>query len=130
MKPREVTMRIETKAMKWMGLLIGILVVGGCGAIPSLKSDRNVRNINEIPQEISMPVKELPSDGSLWRGNGQRNLFRDLRARDVGDLVTVNISESSKASKKANTKTSRESSIEAGINNAMGWETKIKEVAS
>jgi len=113
-----------------MVLLIGILTVGGCGAIPSLRSDRNVRNIPEIPQEISMAVKEIPSDGSLWRGNGQKSLFRDLRAREVGDLVTVNISESSKASKKANTKTSRESSIGAGISNAMGWETKIKEVAS
>jgi flagellar L-ring protein precursor FlgH len=118
------------KAMKWLGLVIMVLGVSGCGTIPSLRSDRNVKNVLEIPQEISMPTKAIPSDGSLWRGNGQKNLFRDLRAREVGDLVTVNIAESSKASKKANTKTSRESSIQAGINNALGWEGKIKEVSS
>jgi len=38
--------------------------------------------------------------------------------------------ETSQASKKANTKTGRESSIDAGIDNAFGWENKIKELTS
>ncbi|PKN65459.1 MAG: flagellar biosynthesis protein FlgH [Deltaproteobacteria bacterium HGW-Deltaproteobacteria-15] len=130
MRRRERMRRVVSKARKWLGLMIVLSAVSGCGTIPSLTSDRNVRNMPEIPREVSIPVKEIPSDGSLWRGNGQKSLFRDLRAREVGDLVTVNIAESSKASKKANTKTSRESSIEAGINNVLGWEGKIKEIAS
>ncbi len=123
-------MRLNTKAMKWLGLLIVLSAVSGCGTIPSLRSDRNLKGMPEIPQEVSLAATTIPSDGSLWRANGQKSLFRDLRAREVGDLVTVNIAESSKASKKANTKTSRESSIDAGISNVLGWEGKINEVTS
>ncbi|MFC1822938.1 flagellar basal body L-ring protein FlgH [Thermodesulfobacteriota bacterium] len=65
------------------------------------------------------------SRASLWNETTSRDLFQDLRAYRVGDLVTINIVETSKASKKANTKTSRQSSIDAGISNAMGWETKL-----
>jgi flagellar L-ring protein precursor FlgH len=43
----------------------------------------------------------------------------------VGDLVTVNIVETSKATKKAATKTGRDSSINAGINNLLGYEAKM-----
>jgi flagellar L-ring protein precursor FlgH len=65
---------------------------------------------------------------NLWQEVSYTNVFQDLRARQVGDLITVNIVETSKASKKANTKTGRESSIDAGINNLLGWEDKIAKI--
>ncbi|MBW2124625.1 MAG: flagellar basal body L-ring protein FlgH [Deltaproteobacteria bacterium] len=52
--------------------------------------------------------------------------FQDLRAFKVGDLVTINIVETSKATKKAATKTERSSSIKAGIDNLLGYETKMR----
>jgi flagellar L-ring protein precursor FlgH len=65
------------------------------------------------------------SDGaaaeSLWDetyGNGF--LFVDHKARKIGDIITVQIIESSSASKNATTKTSRDSSIEAGVDNILG----------
>lgn len=112
-------------------MVISLSLFWGCADIAEhLKVGKSMNVPESPPQEVTFPVRQIPSDGSLWRANGQKGLFRDLRAQEVGDLVTVNIAESSKASKKANTKTSRESSIEAGINNALGWETKIKEIAS
>jgi flagellar L-ring protein precursor FlgH len=48
----------------------------------------------------------------------------------VGDLVTVNIVETSSASKNANTQTGRESSIDAGIGSLLGWEGKLKYLTS
>ena len=114
-----------------MTVLIVSLGLCGCAEITRLTTDKKAKGYPEmIPREVSLPVKEIPSNGSLWRENGQKGLFRDLRAREVGDLVTVNIAESSKASKKADTKTSRESSIAGGITNAAGWEGKIKEITS
>jgi len=68
------------------------------------------------------------SNASLWRETAYHDLFKDLRAYQVGDLVTVNIVETSKASKKANTKTERQSSINAGISNALGWEGKVGKI--
>jgi flagellar L-ring protein precursor FlgH len=66
------------------------------------------------------PLPE-PSEGSLWADGGSTKLFGDLRAREVGDLVTVQISETPSAKLDANTKTSRDSSIEAGITDLLGY---------
>lgn len=124
---------MKTRMVKMMAAMILLAVFGGCGSIsiPSLRTDRAVKGVPDMPpREVSFPVREIPMDGSLWKDRGQKGFFRDLRARETGDLVTVNIAESSKASKKANTKTSRSSSIDAGIGNTLGWETKIKELTS
>lgn len=71
-----------------------------------------------------------PATPSLYREGSSRNFFQDLRAYQVGDLVTVNIVETSSASKNAGTKTGRNSSIDAGIPNVLGWETKLKNLTS
>jgi flagellar L-ring protein precursor FlgH len=69
-----------------------------------------------------------PSEADLLRQGEYSSLFQDLRAHQVGDLVTINIVETSKASKAADTKTARDSSIAAGIDNALGYESKLKNV--
>jgi flagellar L-ring protein precursor FlgH len=88
-----------------------------------------VRPIQERQLTAGHLEKEDPSlNSSLWRETAYRDLFKDLRAYQVGDLVTVNIVETSKASKKADTKTARQSSIKAGIINALGWEGKVGKI--
>jgi flagellar L-ring protein precursor FlgH len=62
-------------------------------------------------------------DNSLWQAsNGLSGLFLDTKARNVGDIVTIQISESSKATNQANTTTGRDSSLSAGIDSLFGIE--------
>ncbi|UCF95335.1 MAG: flagellar basal body L-ring protein FlgH [Desulfobacterales bacterium] len=79
-----------------------------------------------------MPVRANPvlagpapvrHEGSLWSEDGFLNdLFVDLKARRVGDIVTVKVVESSKATNKATTQTGRNSSLQAGIDQLFGIE--------
>jgi flagellar L-ring protein precursor FlgH len=65
-------------------------------------------------------------EGSLWRENGPLgDLFLSLKARNVGDIVTVEIVESSSASNKAATKTDRGSSLSASVENFLGYEKQF-----
>lgn len=65
-----------------------------------------------MPDPGPRPVSQNPT-GSLWaQGNG-RSLFKDIKATKVGDLITITVSEESKASKSATTKTSRDKSLSA-----------------
>jgi flagellar L-ring protein precursor FlgH len=69
-------------------------------------------------------------ENSLYvAGTGLNGLFLDTKARWAGDVVTVKIEESSKATNKANTKTERDSSLSAGIETFMGvedwWQDKV-----
>ena len=83
----------------------------------------------QVPIEaVSLPQAE--SNGSLYASNGSlyasRSMFNDFfidtKARKIGDIVTVKISESSKATNSADTKTGRDSSLEAGIETLFGVE--------
>jgi len=65
----------------------------------------------------------VPQSQGLW-------LFRDLRAREVGDIVTVNIVEVAKASKLATTKTARQSDIDMGIPQFFGYQEYVKKKAA
>jgi flagellar L-ring protein precursor FlgH len=61
---------------------------------------------------------ETQARGSLWRDSP--GLFEDRKAKGLNDLVTIKIVETSAATKKADTSTSRESSVDLGIENFFG----------
>jgi flagellar L-ring protein precursor FlgH len=68
----------------------------------------------------AQPSKPL-SEGSLWRETPAiGDLFADLRARKVGDVVTVQILENAEALKSASTQTSRDSSMGASVDSLFG----------
>ncbi len=77
--------------------------------------------IQEPLEEIHDAEPIQREAGSLWQENN-KSMFSDRKARDVGDIVTVIISETASASKQASTKTERTSDIHAAIPNLFGLE--------
>lgn len=89
--------------------------LGGCG--PSLPPPPPW---TAVPASALMP-EPPPTDGSLWRPSARLgDLYADLRARRVGDVVTVRIVENAEALKSASTKTSRDSSLSASVSSFFG----------
>jgi flagellar L-ring protein precursor FlgH len=86
------------------------IVVAGCAAFgpTPLKTTPN------FPKEKTLASGAAPEEGSLWTGKDLYGVCADLRARNVGDIVTINIVESARASKNATTKTSKTSALNAG----------------
>ncbi len=110
-----------------------LFLLGGCAAAPFKDDPREPLTAPPQPPQPPLAVaRQEPPDptaaSGLWTEARYRNHFQDLRAHQVGDLITVNIVESSKANKKAATKTGRTSTIDAGISNVLGWEGKIGEL--
>ncbi|HQI82847.1 MAG TPA: flagellar basal body L-ring protein FlgH [Deltaproteobacteria bacterium] len=75
--------------------------------------------------ELSPPVMDQPdfrqSPGSLWSPGAKfYDMYSDRKARQVGDLVIVQIVESSSANKEASTEASRESSMDHSVTNFLG----------
>ncbi len=52
---------------------------------------------------------------SVWREETSRSMFADKRATGVGDVLTIIVQESTTASKDNQTKTAKESSVDASI---------------
>ena len=119
--------------IRWLFVVMGLFSLSACaglnnGAGSGQAGFLQPTQLSET-QSIRYPSgRNNNSDGSLWTASLHRGLFNDLRARHVGDLVTINIVETSKATKKATTKTGRESSINAGISNLLGYEAKLSKI--
>ena len=111
-----------------------ITALVSCAALSALAgltgcAERIHQPISVANQEaalINPPVETFPepvvrTEGSLFTENSV-NFFADAKARRVGDIVTINIVENSRASKNANTNTGRSSSVHANTEALMGYE--------
>lgn len=97
-------------------IFVAVFIISGC----STKQD-NLVTTQQPLEEIHQAKTIEKEAGSLW-GNQNSSLFSDQKARAVGDIVTVIISESSSASKESSTSTDRTTSMSAGIPNFFGLE--------
>lgn len=63
---------------------------------------------------------------SLWRdGSAFTKMYTDPTARNINDIVTIQISESSSASNKAALTTTKKTEIAMGVDNFLGLETSL-----
>lgn len=91
--------------------------LAGCS---DLKETREVKNAPMPPKYVEAKDKDAyASEGSLWSDN-KPSLYEDQRARRVNDIVTILVTESTNASKKATTNNSRTSTVNDGITSLLG----------
>lgn len=105
-----------------LAMLIPVIGVGCAGGISGLKGPIQSKPVAYDPaqQPLYQPavasVPEPAAEGSLWRDDAPlAALFTDQKARQVGDIVTIRIVESSTATNKASTGTDRSSKMSASL---------------
>ena len=62
-------------------------------------------------QPRELPPPEPRTDGAIYQAGQEMVLFADLKARRVGDVLTIVLNEATAASKNAVTKTTKNSSV-------------------
>ena len=129
MKPLSV-LRVTVLAM-----LAGSLL-SGCAAIDRLKTIGQAPPLSEVdkptarpgykPVQMTMPAAQPASynPNSLWR-NGSRAFFKDQRAHQVGDLLTVQVNITDKAIIDNETKRSRSNTEDSGVTDFLGSKTIV-----
>ena len=65
------------------------------------------------PAVVYVPAP--PAPGTIYNPAGSFDLFMDLRARAVGDILTILLVERTNASKESSTSTARGSSVDTGL---------------
>jgi flagellar L-ring protein precursor FlgH len=109
-------------------IVIIALICGGCGP----KGVR-VDDPTDLRGYIESAAKSQPETGaglgSLWTSNGYRSdLFQDLKARHVNDMVTIRVFETTQAAASADAKNERDTNATAGFDNLFGAEKAINEL--
>lgn len=77
-----------------------------------------------LPSPEQQRADRAASANSLWRA-GARTFFGDQRARNVGDILTVNIDIDDRAQTQNSTNRSRTNDISGGISNFFGLENSL-----
>jgi flagellar L-ring protein precursor FlgH len=87
-----------------LGLLIPLLLLVGC------QNGNPVRDAAYAPIRPVLPPPAPSGNGAIYQAGYEYAWFEDRRARRVGDLLTVNLVESTQANKSAKTTTAKSSS--------------------
>ena len=99
--------------------ILAALVLASCA-----RTDNSTVKIPEPLEETRPAQSAPPTPGSLWT-TSNASIFADHKAQNVGDIVTVIISEQSSATKEAKTSTDRTTSMSASIPTLFGLEDDI-----
>jgi flagellar L-ring protein precursor FlgH len=83
--------------------LCALALLAGCASGPSARDDAQWAPTLPPAQQVAA----APADGSIYHEQQNMELFADPRAHRVGDILTVALVESTQASKKATTTTSK-----------------------
>ena len=117
-----------------VGGLSGLVLIGMMSATAGCVSKQaRVTDPTDLRAYIESARSQKPGsgagEGSLWANNGYRSdLFRDLKARYVNDVVTIVVSETTQAAATADAKNTKATSATAGFDKLFGMEKKIAEL--
>ena len=100
---------------KGMMVLCALLMLGGCAISPSKKSDADLVSVRPVDQG-----RQMPKDGAIYHDLTSMSLFEDVRAKRVGDILTVVLAEKTDAKKEATTTTAKDTNVDLGNPTIMG----------
>ena len=92
-----------------LALSVAIITLGGCASTSQPPVEANDPSFAPVVPDY--PRETIVEDGSLFRSYMANSLYSDVTARRVCDIITVALSESTSASKSADTTTAKDSSV-------------------
>jgi flagellar L-ring protein precursor FlgH len=123
--------RALSRTIKLLGLLSLAALVSSCSSIDRLKLLGDQPPLSAIenptatpgykPVQMPMPAPQpaVYQPNSLWR-TGSRAFFKDQRAHQIGDILTITVNINDQANWQNETQRSRKNSEDSGIDNFFG----------
>lgn len=94
--------------------LASSLLLSGCVSVPLFSMGMPWKKKKDETPPPQTAIDYAPTAGAIYRDGtpGRMNLFADHRARDVGDLLTIVLSETTAAQTQASTTTSKKTTAD------------------
>ena len=130
---------IPAPLFRTVAVVAAVASLSACNAISRLSELGDGPQVSRIEdptqkagyQPVAMPMPQAVAPpqnaNSLWRP-GSRAFFKDQRAKEVGDILTVAVSVDESASFESSLTRSRDASEEAGITNLLGFESSLSKI--
>lgn len=95
-------------------LSLALLLLQACAyapRVPSVEADRS----SGVSPSAAAYIQPAPDPGTIYNTASGFDLFMDLRARAVGDILTILLVERTDASKEASTSTAKGTNVDTGF---------------
>ncbi len=107
-----------------------IIILVFCWLVTGCSTGSRLKDPAYAPSEAVLPETKTMVDGAIYDPSYNLFLFEDVKARRVGDLITVVLEESINASKSASTEASKESTIDLPNPTLFGKGNRLNELAN
>ena len=97
---------------KRTAVIVAALVCQACAHAPESAESESRSQVRSAAMTYELPP---PAPGTIYNAAAGYDLFSDLRARSVGDILTILLVERTDASKESSTSTARGSSVDTGL---------------
>jgi flagellar L-ring protein precursor FlgH len=98
--------------VKRTALIVAALVLQACAHAPDAADTESRSEFRSASMAYATPPA---APGTIFNSAGGYDLFMDLRARSIGDILTILLVERTDASKESSTSTARGSSVDTGL---------------
>lgn len=112
--------RFQNRLPAILSLLLLTLFAAGCSTSPAKLAAEGFETVR--PPYVSPPP---PQQGAIFQADHNISLYEDTRARRVGDILTIVLTERTNASKQASTSTSKDTSIDLANPTLFGREFRF-----
>ncbi len=111
-------------------LALGLIALVSVGCVPGKARVNDPTDLRAYVESAKKQAADATrNEGSIWTSNAYRSdLFRDPKARNINDMVTIRVLETTEASASADAKNSKATAATAGFDKLFGIEKSIKEL--
>ena len=101
--------------------------VGGAPDLTQIQNPVQQRDYRPVALPMPRPKPAVHMANSLWRP-GSRAFFKDQRASEIGDILTVNITIADEAKIDNTTTRSRSAAEDSDLTNLLGYEASLNRI--
>ncbi|MDA0661648.1 MAG: flagellar basal body L-ring protein FlgH [Proteobacteria bacterium] len=131
-----MTASLRSSPLRLTCLVVTVISLSGCNALSRLsevgealkmsgiQNPTQTQDYKPITMPMPAPVLAHHNPNSLWR-TGSRAFFKDLRANQIGDIVTVVIAVDDQADLENETARARAATEDAGLGALLGYQASL-----
>ncbi len=107
-------------------LVLTAFITTGCAKKPTFENDALSNSYRKELEDYKKMQESKKPTASLWTDTAsQSSLFLDYKGRHIGDIITVNIIESTSATNSNSTATAKTQATSSTLTNLMGLPTNL-----
>jgi flagellar L-ring protein FlgH len=104
--------------IRTVAVVVGLFVLQGCAALNRERPEQN--DPAYAPVRADSMMQRDPDSGAIFQSSRNYSLYDDTVALNIGDVLTVNLEESTRASKNADTRIIKDNEITLPEPNILG----------